>query len=321
MAWRFEVVYKERHDIHTDQSIPSRLRLSWYRNQVAYTFVLPLLPLNTNSKLALSSLGAARGRSKLGVRSKRRIPSTCLSVLTSSPSATQSISSFLPFGEWATCKRSNANLFLNTYITRHTSVYRPQPHLATQPNTTMHLRLIPLVTLPLLLLTATLTKALPLGPAEDIIKTTLDSTGSTEAELFPQWSNPSSWMGFRMVGAHVSSLHPPHLSAEYNADWHVVNSPIRGVVTDNRARLRLGITSREVDRDWEQRVLNRHQPSDTLRTPELQAIVTEFPTHLGNGQQEGSSLAHARFEFSSPPPSTSSGVGRKERGRRRRRPK
>ncbi|SPC62182.1 uncharacterized protein UHOD_08818 [Ustilago sp. UG-2017b] len=185
----------------------------------------------------------------------------------------------------------------------------------------MHLTLIPLVTLPLLLLTTTLTKALPSGPPEDIIKTTLDSTASTAAGLFPKWSNPSGWMGFRMVDEPVRSLHPPLLPSEYDADWHVVNSPIRGVVTENRARLRLGITVREVDRDWEEIVLNRHQPSDTLRTPEPQAIVREIPSQVRNGEQEATRLAHARFEFSSPPSSTSSGVGRKERGKRQRRPK
>lgn len=80
------------------------------------------------------------------------------------------------------------------------------------------------------------------------------STASTTENLFPEWTRPSSWLGFRVTNTHEAD---PTLPSSFQSEGHLVNSPIRGVITDESAKHRLGITARELDVLFAEKVLPR----------------------------------------------------------------
>ena len=100
---------------------------------------------------------------------------------------------------------------------------------------------------------------LPFLP-EDVVEET--------GRLFPEWSRGSGWLGFRVTDEREE----PMLPASFEREWHLVNSPIRGVVTDEPARLRLGITARELDRLFESRILKRVHSEPVLSRAEHHEI-------------------------------------------------
>ena len=93
------------------------------------------------------------------------------------------------------------------------------------------------------LLHSTLTDSSPPSP----------TSPTTVGDEFPNWSRSASWLGFRVV-EHESHVQPI-LPTEYAQEWHLVNSPIRGLVTDEMAKHRLGITAKELDRVFHERVV------------------------------------------------------------------
>ncbi len=58
----------------------------------------------------------------------------------------------------------------------------------------------------------------------------------------------------------------PSLPSSFQSEGHLVNSPIRGVVTDESAKHRLGITARELDLAFSEKVL-----------PRLEMVSLPFP--------------------------------------------
>ncbi|SPO31418.1 uncharacterized protein UTRI_06548 [Ustilago trichophora] len=114
-------------------------------------------------------------------------------------------------------------------------------------------------TSPLLLLLSTTTKALLLlllplvwlhflpwltlgAPVPLLGENVAEEVAAEIAEAgSPDWSREAAWLGFR----NMREGDRPHLPESYEHDWHVVNSPTRGLVTDQPARLRLGITAKE----------------------------------------------------------------------------
>lgn len=107
------------------------------------------------------------------------------------------------------------------------------------------------ILLPLVLLLA-LVRARPVPPLKVILEAAREAEAAAENKA-PDWSRPSGWLGWRLPDDRTE----PELPKEWHNEGHLVNSPIRGVVTETAARHRLGITARELDFVFETRVLNR----------------------------------------------------------------
>ncbi|KAI3485284.1 hypothetical protein L1887_51397 [Cichorium endivia] len=118
-----------------------------------------------------------------------------------------------------------------------------------------------MVFLRILLLTVCVCSArsLPMpNSIEEIVKVTEEAPG-----LFPEWQRDAGWLGFRQAVRRPDSPLP----AEFASDGNLVYSPIRGVVEDEHARLRLGITLREVEERLENFLTLRNDHVPSLQLP------------------------------------------------------
>ncbi|SPO31745.1 uncharacterized protein UTRI_06548_B [Ustilago trichophora] len=119
----------------------------------------------------------------------------------------------------------------------------------------------------------------PLG--EGILEEGLDEIAEVGS---PDWWREAGWLGFR----DIREGHRPHLPESYEHDWHVVNSPTRGLVTDQPARLRLGIIAKESHEALESHIAYRipagreHAPQvgPTSSSSSSSAAVDNNDAHL-----------------------------------------
>ncbi|KIS65843.1 uncharacterized protein UMAG_06221 [Mycosarcoma maydis] len=121
-------------------------------------------------------------------------------------------------------------------------------------------------------------------------------------QVFPPWERGSGWLGFRMW--EHESHEQPRLPDTYHDEWHLVNSPIRGVVTQSSARHRLGITLKDADALFQSRILERHR-TDPLDHPQTQAQMQTQPRQFAAHAQTNSlSVDHVDPSADHHPPPT-----------------
>ncbi|SJX66521.1 uncharacterized protein SRS1_11351 [Sporisorium reilianum f. sp. reilianum] len=138
-----------------------------------------------------------------------------------------------------------------------------------------------------------------------------------EQVKMPEWSEGSGWMNFKLY--EHGSREEPMLPDSYTREWHLVNSPIRGVVTQPEAQHRLGVTANELVTAFDSRVIPwAESRAEQARRAELEGKWSEdfyaLSARSGSDDEGERSIRRARTREVGlvPPPPKFEGLSKAE---------